>query len=206
MKDKPFFAVVYMFVVTAFFSAVLIGFARLTRDKVQANQQLAFEKAVVQVFPTIQAKTNAAIHQIFTEQFEQRAAADDQVYYVYLKDGEISGYAVPVEGKGFWDTIRGIIGIASDQETITAIAFYEQKETPGLGARIAEPDFCDQFIGRKIASGAKPIGIRSVGETLKENQVHAVTGATQTCVRLEKLINEDLTQWRRFIERQENNR
>ncbi len=206
MKDKPFFAVIYMFVVTAFFSSVLIGFSRLTRDRVQANQQLAFEKAVVQVFPEIQAKSNAAIHQIFTEQFEQRVAADGHVFYVYLQDGEIAGYAVPVEGKGFWDTIKGIIGVAPDHETITALAFYEQKETPGLGARIAEPDFCDQFIGRKIASGAKPIGIRSVGETLKENQVHAITGATQTCVRLEKLVNDDLTQWRRSIEQQESDR
>ena len=47
MKDRPFFAVIYMFAVTAFFSAVLIGFARLTRDRVDANQQLAFEKAVL---------------------------------------------------------------------------------------------------------------------------------------------------------------
>ncbi len=206
MKDKPFFAVVYMFVVTAFFSAVLIGFARLTRDRVQANEQLAFEKAVVDVFPTIQATSNAAIHQIFTEQFEQRAAADDRVFYVYLQNGEIVGYAVPVEGKGFWDTIKGIVGIAPDQKTITALAFYEQKETPGLGARIADPDFCDQFIGRKIASGDKPIAIRPVGEPLGENQVHAVTGATQTCVRLEKLVNDGLAQWRQFIEQQEDDK
>jgi RnfABCDGE-type electron transport complex G subunit len=202
MKDKPLFAVIYMFVITAFFSSVLIGFSRLTRDRVEANQQLAFEKAVVQVFPTIQAKNNAAIHQIFTEQFEQRVAPDDCVFYVHLQDGEIAGYAVPVEGKGFWDTIKGVVGITPDQKIITAIAFYEQKETPGLGARIAEPDFCDQFIGRKIASGAKPIGIRSVGETLKENQVHAVTGATQTCVRLEKLINDGLAQWQQQMKQE----
>ena len=206
MKDKPFFAVVYMFVVTAFFSAVLIGFARLTRDRVQANEQLAFEKAVVQVFPTIQATSNAAIHQIFTEQFQLRTAADNRVFYVYLTNGEIAGYAVTVEGKGFWDTIKGIIGVAPDRKTITALAFYEQKETPGLGARIADPDFCDQFIGRQIAPGDKPIGIRPVGEPLRENQVHAVTGATQTCVRLEKLVNDDLAQWRQFIEQQEDGR
>ncbi|MHC5119399.1 MAG: hypothetical protein ACYSOH_05185, partial [Planctomycetota bacterium] len=66
MKDKPFCAVVYMFIVTAFFSAVLIGFARLTRDKVEANRQIAFEEAVLEVFPDIEARTNAQIHQIFT--------------------------------------------------------------------------------------------------------------------------------------------
>ena len=69
MKNKPFFAVIYMFVVTAFFSMILIGFSRLTRDRVEANQAIAFEKAVLQVFPEITARTNTKIHKIFTQQF-----------------------------------------------------------------------------------------------------------------------------------------
>ena len=190
MRDKPFFAVIYMFVVTAFFSAVLIGFARLTRSRVEANQTIAFEKAVLEVIPEISATTNAQIHQIFTEQFELSLGG-----YVYRKDGQVAGYAVPVEGQGFWATIKGIIGIAPDKKTITGIAFYEQSETPGLGARIVEPDFCDAFTGKKLAEGERLIGIRPDGTTLSNSEVHSITGATQTCVRLEKLINDGLAQW-----------
>ncbi|MDH4202769.1 MAG: FMN-binding protein [Phycisphaerae bacterium] len=191
MKDKPFFAVIYMFVVTAFFSAVLIGFARLTRDKVEANRQIAFEKAVLEVFPDIEARTNAQIHQIFTEQFEQVVDS-----YVYHKDGQVVGHAVPVEGQGYWAPIKGIVGIAADKQTITGIAFYEQSETPGLGARIVEPDFRDSFIGKQLADGDRPLGIRPAGSTLKNSEIHSITGATQTCVRLEKLINDGLVKWR----------
>ena len=190
MRDKPFFAVIYMFVLTAFFSAVLIGFARLTRSRVDANQKIAFEKAVLEVIPEITVTTNAKIHQIFTEQFEPLSGG-----YVYRKDGQVAGYAVPVEGQGFWAPIKGIVGIAPDKQTITGVSFYEQSETPGLGARIVERDFRDTFTGKRLAEGERLIGIRPNGTTLNNSEVHSITGATQTCVRLEKLINDGLAQW-----------
>ena len=193
MKDKPFFAVVYMFIVTAFFSAVLIGFARLTQDRVEANRQIAFEKAVLEVFPEITAKSSQEIHSIFTERFVEKKELGAWLYY---KDHQLAGYAVPVEGQGFWAPIKGIVGVTVDKRMITGIAFYEQSETPGLGARIIEPDFCDAFTGKQLAEGERPLGIRPAGSTLNNSEVHSITGATQTCVRLEKLINDGLIQWR----------
>jgi Na+-transporting NADH:ubiquinone oxidoreductase subunit C len=198
MKDKPFFAVVYMFIVTAFFSAILIGFARMTRTKVQANQQIAFEKAVLEVFPEIQAASNSEVHRIFTEQFEPAG-----VGFVYRVDGQAAGYAVPVEGQGYWATIKGVVGIAQDRQTVTGLAIYEQNETPGLGARITEPEFCDTFTGLILGSDSAPVGIRQGGAELNENEVHSITGATQTCMRLEKLVNDGLTQWQQQVQPQE---
>ena len=51
MREKPWFPAVYMFVVTAFFSSIVIGFSRLTEKRVEANTTLAFEKAVLSVLP-----------------------------------------------------------------------------------------------------------------------------------------------------------
>ena len=81
--------------------------------------------------------------------------------------------------------------------------FYDQSETPGLGARIVEPEFCEQFVGKKIKSGDKPISFKSesAGDDLESNQVHSITGATQTCVRLEKLINDGLIEWQQLMAR-----
>ena len=191
MKKKPFFAVIYMFVVTAFFSSILIGFAKLTRGRVEANQQIAFEKAVLQVFPEIEAATNTQIHTVFVEQFE---AADKG--YIYRKDGQVAGYAVPVVGQGFWAPIKGIVGIAPDGKTITGISFYEQSETPGLGARIVEPWFRNAFIGKQLADEAPLIRLRPEGAAVNNSEVHSITGATQTCTRLETLLNDGLTEWR----------
>lgn len=192
MKEKPLYPVVYMFVITCFFSLLLIGFSRYTHDKIEVNARMAFERAVVGAFPDISAPNNAAIHKVFTEQFRLEEPTN---CYVYTKDGQLQGYAVPFAGPGFWDQIEGILGIAADKKSVLGIVFYEQTETPGLGARIDENDFRDQFEGIQIKHTDKPIGIRPASMPLNENEVHAITGATQTCVRLEKLMNDSLKKW-----------
>jgi Na+-transporting NADH:ubiquinone oxidoreductase subunit C len=193
MKNKPWFAVVYMFVITAGFSTVLIGFARVTQPRVAANEQLALERAVLEAFPEITVPPSAQVHELFSNMFEKSQAAAGA--FVYRKDGQTAGYAVPVAGKGFWAKIQGIVGVSKDLKTLTGISFYDQNETPGLGARIVEEGFREQFEGLAIDRAEKPIGIRPPSVTLGENEVHAITGATQTCMRLETLINEDLSAW-----------
>ncbi|MBN2212338.1 MAG: FMN-binding protein, partial [Sedimentisphaerales bacterium] len=197
MKDAPWYPVVYMFVITAVFSSVLIGFSRATREHVEANQRLAFEKAVVSVLP-INLPANAgnlAIHQAFVSQVET-PTNDTGGAYVLRRDGGIVAYALPFEGQGFWAPIKGILGLKDDRRTITGFAIYEQKETPGLGAEINQPKFKNQFPGKKLAKGEPALGIVSPAATPDENEVYAVTGATQTSTRLEKLLNENIAAWR----------
>jgi len=70
------------------------------------------------------------------------------------------------EGQGFWARIRGIVGIAADRKTVTGITFYEQSETPGLGAEIVRPAFRNQFKGKLLAPKERPITMRRPGTTL----------------------------------------
>ena len=132
------------------------------------------------------------IHQTFVDEIR---AEDDGAYYVRLDGDKVAGYAVVVRGKGFWAQIEGVIGISPDRKTILAIAFYEQNETPGLGAEITKPAFGNQFEGLRLGPIEKPVGIKPFGAELADNEVHAISGATQTCTRLEKLINNDLSKW-----------
>ena len=192
IRDKPWFAVVYMFCVTAFFSFIIIGFAQITKDRVKANEQLAFERAVLEVFDMAEGKTPPQIHQTFVDEIRKE---DDGAYYVRLDGDKVAGYAVVVRGKGFWAPIEGVIGVAADKRTITGIAFYEQNETPGLGAEITKPAFGNQFEGLRLRPIESPIGIKPFGAELADNEVHAISGATQTCMRLETLINDDLKKW-----------
>ena len=193
MKKNPLFAVIYMFIVTAICSTLLIGLARGTDAQIEANQQLDFEKAVLQVFPEITYTSDQEAHQIFLDQFRQSDQAGGA--YIYRKDGQIAGYAVPISGKGFWATISGIVGVGADAKTVTGISFYEQSETPGLGARIVDPEFRQQFKNLKLQNPPMPVDFRSPGQTLSAGQVHAISGATQTCMRVELFLNDDLAAW-----------
>jgi Na+-transporting NADH:ubiquinone oxidoreductase subunit C len=196
MRDKWWFPVVYMFVMTAFFSSIVIGFSQFTSDRVEANEYLAFEKAVLAVLPGLLDTTEGRVqlHRKFVERIgdpnEQSGGA------CTLKEaGKIIAYALPISGQGFWAPIKGVIGIEADRQTITGIAFYEQNETPGLGAQITKDAFRIQFNGKVISLTGKPLNIKRPSDVLGKSDVYAVTGATQTSTRLEKIINDSLKDW-----------
>ena len=196
MKEQRWFPILYMFLVTAFFSSIVIGFTSLTRQRVEANDKLAFERAVIDVVPGLSAATlsNDQVHQHFTEMVEE-PTPDSGGAYIVKQDGQLVVYALPVSGQGFWAPISGIIGIETDKKTVTGIAFYEQNETPGLGAEITKTPFRQQFEGKQLADQGQPLGMKRPGVELDDSSVHAITGATQTSNRLERIINSALTEW-----------
>ena len=202
IRERAWYPVAYMFIVTAAFSTVLIGFARWTRPRVEANEQIAFEKAVLQALPIDipEGASNADLHQLFVERVK---APDDTSAGAYrlTKNGKADAYAVPFGGRGFWNVIRGVIGLQYNAEQknwdTTGIAFYEQNETPGLGAEIIQPRFRTQFgKGKQLSMTGQPFRFVPEGAEAGNNEVNAITGATQTCSRLERIINERLAEWR----------
>jgi electron transport complex protein RnfG len=76
---------------------------------------------------------------------------DSLEVYPAKKDGELVGLAVKTYSKkGFSGQIGLMAGFKPDG-TIINITVLEQKETPGLGTKMAEPAFKDQFMGKNPA-------------------------------------------------------
>ncbi|HUW20735.1 MAG TPA: FMN-binding protein [Sedimentisphaerales bacterium] len=203
--QKWWFPILYMFLITAFFSSVVIGLTQFNSERVAANEKIAFEKAVVQALAGLYVEDTSRLdlHRTFvervTEPDEESAGA-----YTLRKEGQIVAYALPFSGRGFWAPIKGVIGIDADRKTINAIAFYQQNETPGLGAEITKPPFRQQFEGKVIAARERPVSFKRPGAELGPSDVHAVTGATQTSTRLEKIINTQLVEWRSRLTQRSN--
>jgi Na+-transporting NADH:ubiquinone oxidoreductase subunit C len=100
---------------------------------------------------------------------------------------------------GVWDVIEGIVVLTPDLSRIVNITFLEHKETPGLGARIEEKWFTDQFRGISIAWEEEPdkrIVIGPSKDLDATNRVDAITGASQTSLALNKLLNSELEHFR----------
>jgi electron transport complex protein RnfG len=57
------------------------------------------------------------------------------------------GRAIAISPQGYGGPINLIFGI-DGQNTITGVKIVSQTETPGLGAKVAEPAFTDQFKGK----------------------------------------------------------
>lgn len=96
------------------------------------------------------------------------------------QDRPIEGYVIPVNGMGLWDAIYGYLAIKPDGNTVIGISWYDQKETPGLGANIAEPEWQSQFPGKHIfqesSDGQTNFKTAPLGITVVKGKVNEVLG------------------------------
>jgi Na+-transporting NADH:ubiquinone oxidoreductase subunit C len=90
------------------------------------------------------------------------------------------GYVIPVNGYGLWDAIYGYLAIKPDGNTVIGISWYDQKETPGLGANIAEPEWQSLFPGKHIfqpsGNGKTDFKTAPLGITVVKGKVSDVLG------------------------------
>ena len=74
---------------------------------------------------------------------------EDLSYTIYQssENNKVTGYAIPIAGKGLWGTMYGYFAIEPDAETVKGITFYKHKETPGLGAEVDKDWFKIILVG-----------------------------------------------------------
>ena len=96
------------------------------------------------------------------------------------KESKPEGYVIPVNGFGLWDAIYGYLAVATDGNTVIGISWYDQKETPGLGANISEAPWQDLFPGKKIfqesADGKTEFKMTPLGIVVVKGKVSEVLG------------------------------
>ncbi len=103
-----------------------------------------------------------------------------------VKDGKPVQVVLPIEGIGLYGTLYGFVALDRDLTTIRGLAFYENRETPGLGGEVDNPKWKAQWPGRKAFDEAGKIRISlkkggGVGSPKEDPyQVDALSGATIT--------------------------
>ena len=125
------------------------------------------------------------------------AVAGRTVYECVAPGKESVGFVAG--GMGFWDRIDVVLALTPDLHTILNVQVLDQKETPGLGARIEEAWFTDQFKGLSVAWEAPAESRILVGANPAPNaanEVDAITGATQTSMALMRFLNDELAAFR----------
>ncbi len=85
---------------------------------------------------------------LFPDELQKKDATEDELkkYYV-MTDGKV---VFEFHGSGLQGPVHGAIALDKDLETIKGITIIHQEETPGLGGRIAEAQFLNQFRNKKL--------------------------------------------------------
>ncbi len=115
----------------------------------------------------------------------------DISYYSASKDGELIGYAFPFQGSGLWGgTIwGGYVAVSPDFSQIIGVDFIKHSETPGLGGRISENWYRDQFRGIDISESVDEVIVYRPSDG---GNADAITGATLTSLAVKNMINDEL--------------
>jgi len=110
-------------------------------------------------------------------------------------------YVLSASGKGLWDDIWGYIGLRQDLTTINGTVFDHKQETAGLGSKINEAWFEDQFIGKTIAENGKfiPIEVKKPGNELNNHQIDGISGATFTGVGVDEMLGRSMEVYYDFL-------
>ena len=130
--------------------------------KIEANRKAETERAIFVV------QKDATI-------YEKIENVDFELYEVFDSNKISLGYALPYEGNGFQGKIRLIIGVNKDLKNILGLEVLEQVETPGLGTKVTETPFTDQF--KQLLLQPEVAWVKGV-EPSNPNEIQAITGAT----------------------------
>lgn len=156
-------------------SALILTFVyEWTTPYIQANQAETQRLAISEVLPGAEEVEEVEKNgQIFFEGFDA--------------NGNRVGVAFISSGGGYNGMIEIMIGVDLNEEKIYEFSVLNHAETPGLGARITEPQFKSNFEDKTFAD-------YTVVKTppQKETEVQAIAGATISSVSVTRIIGSGL--------------
>ena len=151
--NSNIYTFVYMTVVVIIVAVLLAVVSQALAPKQQANILLDKQKQILGALKV--DYTNADPAEVYYTLVQDTLKYGEQEVYVANLNGATK-YILPLSGKGLWGGIGGYLALDEDKNTIYGVNFNHESETPGLGAKIVEPEFRNQFEGKHIrnAEGA----------------------------------------------------
>lgn len=146
-KDTLINMFVALFVICVVSGGVLGVVYNATKEPIAAAESAKKTEAIKNVLPEFETLKDINV---------KSAVAGEDVeipfYLAYDADNNFIGAAVETfTNKGFSGNISLMVGILADG-TLKNISVLQHAETPGLGSKMTEPTFKDQFNGKKADS------------------------------------------------------
>jgi Na+-transporting NADH:ubiquinone oxidoreductase subunit C len=188
MKKGYIYTVCFMLVLSIILGTGLALANSFFAPQIEKNRALAEKKAVLDAFGLDIAGSPDEINQRFTTQVQEVDANGRRYYRQVDSAGRVAGIAIPFSGPGLWGTIEGYLAVSADRLKVLGIVFTAQNETPGLGGRIDEAVFRDQFRQLAIIAG------QDLAYGSGDGQLDAISGATSSSKAVLAIVNNLIDQ------------
>lgn len=191
--NEKLYSVLFVFILTTVFVLCLAGINALASGTIERNERLEFQRSLIYVFELWEgadSPPDEEVQKLYSSRIKEVEGA--QTVYVVEKDGTRE-FAFTVQSAGLWGTITALVAVDESGSRITGIDFINHSETPGLGGRIDEESFKEQFRGELISSDSSArVAVVSGQDTgsRDDSKVDAITGATRTSESIQTLLNK----------------
>jgi len=218
------YTVIFTLMVTVILGLFISITADTLRSKQEINEALDIKKNILSVLGFSQSGvqwTSDKIQSIYENNIKEIIIdskgnevqnpdlPDGDVLKIYQStenNGSVSGYAIPISGKGLWGTMYGYFAMAPDASTVKGITFYKHKETPGLGGEVDKDWFKNNFVGKKLIDGDGNLvsievvkGYVSNSDPNASHKVDGISGATITGKGVTTFLKEDLQKYEPYF-------
>jgi electron transport complex protein RnfG len=161
-----------LFLICVIVTAALAGTNFITKDRITKLNIQAEKDAMAEVIP-------ASLY----ENGSVKVNGQPRDYVIAKNGEEILGYIVTTVAQGYGGEIKVMAGVDPNGDIINVRILAADDETPGLGAKVKNKDFYNQYIG-------KSSGVGLVKNSHAENDIIAVTGATISSTAVNTAVNE----------------
>ena len=198
--NSNIYTFVYMTVVVIIVAVLLALANQSLKPRQEANILLDKQKQILGALKVDYSAGNPAdIYMVLVNDTLTYGGASEHSEPIEVYVANLNGatkYILPLSGKGLWGGIGGYLALDEDKNTIYGVNFNHESETPGLGAKIVEPEFRSQFEGKHIrnAEGAVvSVAVLKAGKHAEgQEQVDAISGATITSSGVSTMLHEEL--------------
>ena len=190
MKKFSFRPVIFMIIVTVIYTGILATINEVTKDRVLSNNEFKKQSALLYVLDiSTKGKNPSEINQLFNSHFKI-VESDGDIYYEGYKDNSLVANIYHIQGNALWGSLEGLIGLTPDLDKIVGIEFLSHNETPGLGGRIDEDWFKEQF--REVVISKEVSRDYINYRPNMGGKIDSISGATATSNSVLNIINENI--------------
>ena len=108
---------------------------------------------------------------------------------------------LPVFGQGLWDKIWGKVVLDKNSMKVIDMKFDHKSETPGIGAKIKDSIFTNQFIGSKIYLNENTYTLHQEDKMKIDGRqrIDGISGATITSEGAIQMLNKNLVKYEKYL-------
>lgn len=185
MKESTKMVMVLVIVSLLSATSLSIVYER-TKQTIEENKAEELQRSLNEVIPkAYRFKEDSEAKEIISEERE----GIKKVFDAYDKNDEKTGIVLLMDSIGFGGTIKILVGVDTNTAKIAGMKILEHLETPGLGERITEPEFLNQF--------------KDKSTEIKADEFDAITGATISSTAVIETITENVNKISGYIEKPE---